>query len=288
MKRLVFLLVGLLLVSACASPVSVNQAPPATRAALTLAAMPRLSTNTPLPTDTPTPTTAPPVGPPTPALDLTIPGAYCLPTNTNRSRVLVTRIIDGETIEVASTFQTFIVRYIGIDAPNLSPAQEWQAAQAYGYNTNLVSGKNVTLVEDMVNQDPATGVYLRYVIADNAFVNYEIVRQGFAKVSSMPPNSACDNAFIAAQVEAQAAISGMWQPTPLPTWTNTPTPTITFTPGPVTPTSPPPCSCDAQKTCSQFQSQRQAQACYNYCIRNFNTYVLRDNNNNGLVCEGLP
>lgn len=284
MKRLIVLVV-LLVLTACTSP-SVNLVPPETRAAQTLAAMPKPTTVVP-PSSTPVPTDTPPVGPPTPILDLALPGAYCVPPTGTRTQALVTKVLDGETIEVVAGLETLRVRYIGLDAPNVGNPPEWQAAQSYGFNSNLVTGKVITLVKD-VSETDASGALLRYVVAGNVFVNYEMVRQGFARAFSMSPDVACDNSLVAAQVEAQGAVRGVWAPTPIPTATITPTPTITFTPRPATATSVPPCSCNARKNCSQFSSQLQAQTCYNYCLRNFNVAVLPDQNNNGRVCEGLP
>lgn len=284
MKRLVCL-VALLVLTACA-PASVSIIPPGTLAAQTLAALP-----TPfIPTDTPIPATAtetPSSAPPTPALNLSIPGAYCLPANAPRIQALVTKVLDGDTLEAVAGLQSFNVRLIGMDAPAIASPPEWQAGQAYGFLSNLVSGKVVTLVQDVTPTDQ-DGVQLRYVVVDNAFVNYEMVRLGYGRISSMSPNIACDNSLIAAQVEAQTAVRGMWQPTPVPTFTITFTPTITTTPLPSTATSEPPCTCNTRKSCSQFTSQRAAQACYNYCMKNFNVPVLQDQNNNGRVCEGLP
>lgn len=284
MKWLSFLLVMLLLAGCLPA---VEMVPPATLAAQTMAAMPR--TSTPGPTNTPLPTLTATLDsrPPTPVIDLALPGAYCLPTTTSRNIALVTKVLDGATIEVATNNQTWRVRYIGLDAPSIVTPAEWQAAQSFGLNESLVNGQNVTLIQDVSFTDGG-GYYPRYVIAGNTFVNYEIIRQGMASALAVPPDIACQNAFLAAQVEAQAAVSGIWQPTPLPTFTIPPSATITNTPGPVTATSVPPCSCNRGYTCNAFPTQGRAQACYDYCIRAGFGPVLPDNNRNGRVCEGLP
>lgn len=283
MKWLSFLLVTLLLAGCLPT---VELVPPATLAAQTMAAMPMTATagptNTPLPTATNTPDTRPP----TPVIDLSLPGAYCLPTNTARNTALVTRVLDGATIEVATNNQTWIVKYIGLDAPSIVVPIEWQAAQSLGLNESLVSGRNVVLIQDVSMVD-AQGYYPRYVIAGNTFVNYEMVRQGMASAVSMPPDVTCQNSLLAAQVEAQAAIAGIWQPTPLPTFTPIPTATITNTPGPATATRVAPCVCRPY-TCNAFPTQARAQACFDFCMRSGFGPVLADNNNNGRVCEGLP
>jgi micrococcal nuclease len=283
MKWLSFLLILLLLASCVPAPVEVVA--PETLAAQTMAAIPK--TSTPGPTNTPLPTITATLDmrPPTPMIDLSLPGAYCLPTGTPRTTALVTKVLDGGTIEVATNNQTWRVKYIGLDAPNVVAPVEWQAPQSYGLNQSLVSGQNVILIQDVTDVD-AQGYYPRYVIAGNTFVNYEIIRQGMANAVVVSPDVACQNSFLSAQVEAQAAVSGIWQPTPLPTFTPVPSATITNTPGPVTATSLPPCYCNRQYTCNSFRTRSLAQACFDYCLRSGFGQVLPDKNNNGLVCEG--
>jgi hypothetical protein len=195
--------------------------------------------------------------------------------------------VDGDTIEVASGNEMWVVHYIGLDAPEITAPAEWQAAQSLAYNESLVSGRTITMIQDVTNAD-VNGVRPRYVIVNNAFINYEILRQGFALTQEESPDLACKDSFLAAQVEAQSAVRGVWQPTPVPTFTRAPTATVTNTPGPATPTSLPPCVCSRGYTCSNFGSQGAAQSCYNYCLRSGFGPILRDNNANGRVCEGLP
>jgi micrococcal nuclease len=261
--------------------------PAATLAAQTLAARPKTNTPVPTPTSTNTPTSTPDPRPPTPALDLTLPGAYCIPPSAPRQTGLVSRVVDGDTIEVASGNEMWVVHYIGLDAPEITAPAEWQAAQSLAYNESLVSGRTITMIQDVTNAD-VNGVRPRYVIVNNAFINYEILRQGFALTQEESPDLACKDSFLAAQVEAQSAVRGVWQPTPVPTFTRAPTATVTNTPGPATPTSLPPCVCSRGYTCSNFGSQGAAQSCYNYCLRSGFGPILRDNNANGRVCEGLP
>jgi micrococcal nuclease len=227
-----------------------------------------------------------PEGPPTPALDLSLPGAYCLPPNTPRVQALVTKVLDGSLIEVLITNRIYRVQYIGVDAPGLQVPMEWQGAQSYGLNQSLVEGKYVTLVSDIADTN-ADGNYLRYVIVGNTFVNYEVMRQGFAKTASMPPDIACDNSLLAAQVEAQNSVKGIWQATPVPTFTITLTPTITNTPRPVTATPVGPCDCLSRRlTCNSFRNQRSAQQCFEFCWnQGYGDIFGLDKNGNGIACD---
>jgi endonuclease YncB( thermonuclease family) len=287
MKRMLILLALMILIAipACV-PAPLNLIPPETLAAQTMAAMPRTDTPIPTATETPTATATPPTGPATPALDLSIPGAYCLSPDAPRSQGLVTKVLDGSLIEVLITNQVYRVQYIGADSPGLQVPMEWQGAQAYGLNQSLVEGKYVMLIADAVDRD-AAGNYLRYVIVGNTFVNYEMIRQGFANWVSVPGDNICDNSFVAAQVEAQNSIKGIWQATPVPTFTITLTPTITNTPRPVTATAVGPCSCTNRRlSCNSFSSQRRAQECFEFCWnQGYGDIFGLDKNGNGVACD---
>ncbi len=287
MKRMLILLALLIVIAlpAC-GPAPIAILPPETAAAQTMAAMPRTDTPTPTRTSTPTPTTTVPSGPATPALDLAIPGAYCLKPDAPRANGLVTKVIDGGHIDVLVSNKVYRVAYIGAKAPGIQVPMEWQGAQAYGLNQSLVEGKIVTLISDAVDTD-AAGNYLRYVISGNTFVNYEIIRQGLAVWESAPGDNTCDNAFVAAQVEAQNAVRGVWQATPVPTFTITLTPTITNTPNPVTATPVGACNCLGKRlSCNSFRTQRQAQACFEFCWnQGYGDIFGLDKNGNGVACD---
>jgi endonuclease YncB( thermonuclease family) len=283
MKWLSFLLI--LLVLASCTPAPADIVPPETLAAQTMAARPKTSTPGPTNTALPTTTATLDMRPPTPIINLSLPGAYCLPTNTPRTTALVTKVLDGATIEVATNNQTWQVKYIGLDAPSIVAPAEWQAPQSFGLNDRLVNGQNVVLVQDVTDVD-TQGYHPRYVIVGNTFVNYEIIRQGMASAVSVSPDIACQNSLLSAQVEAQAAVIGVWQPTPPPTFTAAPSATVTRTPGPVSATSLPPCSCNRQYSCNMFPSRKLAQSCFDYCMNNGFGPVIPDKNNNGRVCEG--
>lgn len=71
---------------------------------------------------------------------------------------------------------------------------------------------------------------------------------------------------------------------PLPTWT----PVIVSVP---TVAAPAPCVCAAgDYDCSDFNTQQEAQACFNYCggSATNNVFRLDGSDHDGLVCESLP
>lgn len=123
--------------------------------------------------------------------------------------VVVKRVIDGDTIELASGQK---VRYIGMDTPELVHPKkpvECFAQQAKAENQALVEGKTVRLEKD-VSETDKYGRILRYVYVDNTFVNDHLVRMGFAHVSTYPPDVRYANQFIAAQKEARDNNRGVW------------------------------------------------------------------------------
>jgi len=278
------ILILFLLLPACV-PAPLTLVPIDTVVAETMAAMPKTKTPVP-PTFTKVPIPTIDLSTPTPEFNPTIAGAYCIPLNTARTKALVTNVLDGQTIQVASGNQTYKVRYIGLNAPKLSPTIEWRAPQSKSANEGLVNGKYVVLIKDVSDVDEG-GTYLRYVIADNVFVNYEMIREGYASMNIIPPDAACGNAFTAAQVEAQAGVRGVWEATPVPTFTITPTPTITLTP---TQTKVGICNCSGRRlACADFSSKSQAQSCFNYCLNlGFGDIFGLDKNHNGKVCAGYP
>ena len=110
----------------------------------------------------------------------------CVPRNNQVEAGTVTRVIDGDTIEAFVNGQTVTIRYIGIDTPEtVHPGEEVQyfGPEAAEKNKQLVEGKNVILVKDVSETDQYSRL-LRYVLVGDLygqFVNYELVRQGYAR-----------------------------------------------------------------------------------------------------------
>ena len=133
----------------------------------------------------------------------------------NPEKAFVKRVIDGDTIELSSGQK---VRYIGIDTPEtVDPRKPVQCfgKEASAQNKQLVEGKEVTLKKD-VSETDKYGRVLRYVWIKSAtdaseiFVNDFLVRQGFARVATFPPDVAYVKQFIAAQEEARQNGRGLW------------------------------------------------------------------------------
>jgi endonuclease YncB( thermonuclease family) len=284
----IFLTLIVLLLAAGCAPAAPVIVPVDTAVAQTMAALPRTHTPIPPPTETLQPSETPPIHTAIPEIQVDIAGVQCLPADSERTRGLVTRVIDGDTIEVAIGSGVYAVRYLGIDAPASGASVEWYGPQATGANREMVAGKTVVLVKDVSDTD-SDGRLLRYVLSDQEFVNYEMVRLGFALVSASPPDLACQSIFLSLETEARNAMSGLWSPTATPEATDTPTPTATpeYTP---TPTLFPACDCEGPKlSCKVFSRQSSAQACFEYCkATGYGDIFNMVYNNIGNACEGLP
>jgi len=116
----------------------------------------------------------------------------------------VIRVIDGDSIVLEGNRH---VRYIGIDAPEKEEFCYLEATQA---NRKLVEGKKVTLEKDISETD-SYGRLLRYVYVDNIFVNAEMVRLGFARTNSYPPDIKHQPYLKAMEIEAKQLRKGIWK-----------------------------------------------------------------------------
>lgn len=128
----------------------------------------------------------------------------------------VTRVIDGDTIEVEIEGETYKVRYIGIDTPELhhpTKPVEYFAQEAYEKNRELVEGKTVFLEKD-VSETDKYGRLLRYVYVGNTFVNAYLVQYGYALVATYPPDVKYQDYFMELQREAREARRGLWGEVP--------------------------------------------------------------------------
>lgn len=128
----------------------------------------------------------------------------------------VIRVIDGDTIEVGIEGSLYKVRYIGIDTPEMvhppEPA-EYFSKEASEKNRELVDGKTVRLEKD-VSETDEHGRLLRYVWVGDMMVNAELVKLGYAKAVTYPPDVKYDDLFVQLQREAKEACLGLWGESP--------------------------------------------------------------------------
>lgn len=131
------------------------------------------------------------------------------------SGVLVIKVIDGDTIEIAGGEK---VRYLGVDTPEtVDPRKsvECFGKEAANKNRALVEGKRVILGKDITEADKY-GRLLRYVylpLPDGSllFVNDFLIREGYAKVLTIPPDVKFAEQFLDAQRKAREGSLGLWK-----------------------------------------------------------------------------
>ena len=113
----------------------------------------------------------------------------------------VTRVIDGDTIDILLNDETFRVRYIGVNTPELDEACFEEATAA---NASLVAGQTVSLFIDIRETDHYDRL-LRYVYIGDLFVNARLVAAGYAEAVAYPPDTQYADYLETLETEARAA-----------------------------------------------------------------------------------
>lgn len=124
----------------------------------------------------------------------------------------VTRVVDGDTVEATVDGQTEDVRYIGVDTPeSVKPDTpvECFALQASHFNEDLVEGETVRLDFDAERRD-VYGRLLAYVQVGDRFVNADLVRLGYARTLTIPPNTRHADLFDRLGRQASRDGRGLW------------------------------------------------------------------------------
>jgi micrococcal nuclease len=128
------------------------------------------------------------------------------------ARAYVTRVVDGDTVEVRLDGEEEDVRYIGVDTPEtVEPGEPVQCfgKRASDFNHGLVEGKQVRLVFDEERRD-VYGRLLAYVYLGDRFVNADLLRQGLARTLAIPPNDRFARRFKRLEMAAARTGRGLW------------------------------------------------------------------------------
>jgi len=132
----------------------------------------------------------------------------------------VVRVIDGDTIVIDRGLGDERLRYIGMDTPETvkpGAAVEWMGLEASAANKALVEGKTVVLEKDVSETDRYDRL-LRHVWLRDAtwlLVDLELVRDGYAWVSTYPPDVKYADLYLAGQVDAREHERGLWGDGPI-------------------------------------------------------------------------
>jgi micrococcal nuclease len=129
----------------------------------------------------------------------------------------VTKVRDGDTIEITYEGKTEAVRLVGINTPEtVDPRRPIQCfgKEASNRLKSQLTGKSVSLETDSTQSDrDKYGRLLRFVFIEGQDVGLIMLREGFAQESlySSVPHKYRD-LYLTAQTEAKNAGRGLWSP----------------------------------------------------------------------------
>ena len=140
---------------------------------------------------------------------------------------VVTRVVDGDTIEVeitgrrggpgageAAVGREYTVRLIGIDTPeSVDPRRpvECFGREASAATEALLAGEEVRLVKDVSETDRFDRL-VRYVYLGEEMANARLVVNGYANAYTYPPDVRHSSLFVALEREARDDDRGLWSP----------------------------------------------------------------------------
>lgn len=211
----------------------------------------------------------------------------------NRTVAKVTRVIDGDTIEIDYNQR---VRYIGMDTPEKDTCFFNESTNK---NKELVEGKTVSLEKDVSETDRYDRL-LRYVYVGDTLINEVLVKEGYAQILTVPPDVKYQEKFLTAQKEARDNNRGFWSGCPPQSSVKTiqlssiPTVKPTVKTVITQPSSGGSCqySCSSpDRDCADFSTHTQAQAFFNCCgfTANYDPMKLDSVGiGDGIACESLP
>ena len=128
--------------------------------------------------------------------------------------VLVTKVVDGDTIVVDDEST---VRFVGMDTPETVDPRRSVGCfgkEASNETKKLLTGRTVILQKDVSDTDKYNRL-LRYIFlplenGQTLFVNDYLVRAGFARVLTYPPDVKYNEQFRQAEEEAKENKRGLW------------------------------------------------------------------------------
>lgn len=129
-----------------------------------------------------------------------------------RTNARIVRVIDGDTVEAIFRGTTIDIRLIGIDTPEtVLPSEpiECYGPAASRFTAKRLDGRRVRLAFDVERID-RYGRTLAYIWLGGKLFNERLVRDGFATVSTYPPNVKYVDRFLAAQRYARSHERGFW------------------------------------------------------------------------------
>lgn len=127
--------------------------------------------------------------------------------------VLVTEVVDGDTIHVGRGWRFTKVRLIGVDTPEtVHPEKpvEFFGPEASEFTKRQLDGKKVRLELEPSNQYDDYGRLLAYILLlDGTYFNAELIKRGYARVIAPSPFHRYEE-FRSYEREARVKGLGLW------------------------------------------------------------------------------
>ncbi len=136
----------------------------------------------------------------------------------HKFKITLVRTVNGDTIRAMVNGKEEVIRYIGIDAPEMNHTKKESpqpyAVEAMEFNARILEDKALVIELDVQERD-RYGRLLAYVFAQGDegefMVNIEFLLQGMAAVLTVPPNVKYVDKFLEAQRMAQKKGIGIWR-----------------------------------------------------------------------------
>lgn len=125
----------------------------------------------------------------------------------------VVKVTDGDTFEITYKEQQEKVRLLCVDTPeSVAKGVEPQpySKEASDFTKNMLLNKSVKLYFDKGLRDRYGRLLAYAVLSDDIFYNAVLVKNGYARVEIISPNSSLKDYFNALQDEAIKAKTGFW------------------------------------------------------------------------------
>ena len=123
---------------------------------------------------------------------------------------IVKKVIDGDTLLLTNGEY---VRLIGVDTPETKHPEkpvEYFGKEAYLFTKNMVEGKEVRLQYDWQRRDKYNRLLAYVYLMDGAFLNAEIIKQGYGSAYTKYPFKYLEE-FRILEREARENQKGLWK-----------------------------------------------------------------------------
>lgn len=132
----------------------------------------------------------------------------------------VERVVDGDTAIINIDGESFRVRFIGVNTPESTTRIEEYGKEASNFTKKYLTGKEVYLEKD-VSETDKYGRLLRYIWLEepssldieeieNKMFNAILLKEGYAKVATYPPDVKYADTFVQIQRSARENNLGLW------------------------------------------------------------------------------